>query len=266
MNVPAAFIFRKLQSLAGLWLMLYIILHLFTNSQAALLIGDDGKNFISSVNSIQDLPYLPVLEVLILGVPFFIHGLWGIQYALQARFNSLSSDGSKPSLGAYSRNQAYTWQRVSAWLLIFFVILHVVHMRFFEHPQMVRVSDQTFYMLPLSQDSGLSSVAERLGVELRPSNNQGEVMGVSTSFGKIELLMVRDTFKSPLMMILYSIFVIFACFHAFNGLWTGLIKWGVTITYQSQMWMLKIAWGIMGAVMLLGLSTIWLTYWVNLKY
>ena len=70
-RLPRAFIWRRLHSLAGLWLVIYIIDHLLINSQAALLLGNDGRGFIHSVNAIHNLPYLSVIEILVLGVPIF---------------------------------------------------------------------------------------------------------------------------------------------------------------------------------------------------
>ena len=65
--IPKAFLWRRLHSIAGLWLVIFIISHLFTNSQAALLIGDDGQGFINAVNAIHNLPYLPLIEIAVGG-------------------------------------------------------------------------------------------------------------------------------------------------------------------------------------------------------
>ncbi len=75
--IPREFIWRRAHSLTGIWLVLFLIEHLFTNSQAALYIGDDGLGFVSSVNWLKNLPYLQVIEIFLLGVPFLIHGIWG---------------------------------------------------------------------------------------------------------------------------------------------------------------------------------------------
>jgi len=80
------------------------------------------------------------------------------------------------------------------------------------------------------------------------------------------LLVVRETFKWPLMMVLYTIFVLSACFHAFNGLWTSLITWGVSLTERSQKMMRGLANTLMIVVAFLGLAAIWGTYWVNLRF
>src|SRR4026207_984938 len=110
-KLPSAFIWRRLHSLMGLWLVLFLMEHLFVNSQAALLLGENGKGFVRAVNAIHNLPYLQAIEVTLLGVPILIHLIWGIKYLLTSKSNSGKTDGSSPSLSKYARNHAYTWQR-----------------------------------------------------------------------------------------------------------------------------------------------------------
>jgi succinate dehydrogenase / fumarate reductase cytochrome b subunit len=97
------------------------------------------------------------------------------------------------------------------------------------------------------------------------SLKQNEVVAVSPSPGVAMLLSVRNTFKSPLMMILYTIFVLAAAFHACNGFWTFLITWGIILSYRSQKTMIPIS--IIGIFLLsfLGLAAIWGSYWINLR-
>jgi succinate dehydrogenase / fumarate reductase, cytochrome b subunit len=320
--IPQAFVWRRLHSLMGLWLSVYVIFHLLTNSQAALFIGDDGKGFIHSVNSIHELPYLPLIEIAVLAFPILVHLIWGIKYLFTAEYNSFGNTGRTPYLPEYPRNHAYTWQRITAWLLIVGIIAHVVHMRLMEYPLSALKANERMYMVRVSADDGLHTLSARLGVELydegriqalmkewseRPrqadeafdhvSNNvsqqsshlkkleeqaktqeknwikalssfslkPGEVVAAANNFGTADLLMLRNTFKSPFMIVLYTLLVLTTCFHAFNGVWTFMIKWGVTLTERSQRLMRTISTCLMIAVALLGLSAVWLTYWVNLK-
>ncbi|MBA2367640.1 MAG: succinate dehydrogenase cytochrome b558 subunit [Candidatus Protochlamydia sp.] len=306
-----AFIWRRAHSLTGIWLVLFLIEHLLTNSQAALFIGDDGSGFVSAVNFIKGLPYLPIIEIALLGIPFLIHGVWGIQYLLQGKMNAFPTDGSTPSLPQYSRNHAYTWQRITSWILLFGIAAHVIQMRFLEYPSSGQLDGQQYYLVRLSRDSGLFTLSKRLGFDLYSATqikeiskntleqlgpleavedtpnqlieaqrnrerkewvaaleeqklNETDILAVSKSFGMAELLMVRDTFKSPLMIFLYSGLVLAACFHAFNGLWTFMISWGITLTAASQNLMRKFATGLMVLIAFLGLAAIWGTYWLNL--
>jgi len=302
--VPKEFFWRRIHSLAGLWLILFIIEHLLTNSQSALFLGDDGHGFISSVNWIHNLPYLPVIEIVALGVPFLIHGLWGIKYAREAKINSLGSNGSRVALGRYKENRAFTWQRVTSWILIFGVVAHVTQMRFLNYPAEAQIGKQDFYAVRVSGDQGLATLGARLDFQIfteadierlkseligqppdegpigeqerqqekeflaalqeRPLRD-GEVIIAAKDFGTASLMVVRDTFKMPMMIVLYTIFVIAAGYHAFNGLWTAFITWGINITQRTQDKFRKLTNALMALVIFLGLASVWLTY-VNLSH
>lgn len=310
--IPKAFIWRRAHSLTGLWLVLFLIEHLLTNSQAALFFGDDGNGFVRSVNFIKNLPYLPVLEIFLLGIPFLVHGWWGIKYLWSAKYNSFASDGSTPSLPEYAANHAYTWQRITSWILLVGIIGHVIHMRFIEYPSSAQLDANRFYMSRVEVDNGLYTLSKRLNFEVfnqekvqememaleRKRANEGELdsqstilidmqrekektawleaikkwplkenqmLVISPSFGVAELMIVRETFKSPIMIFLYTGLVLASCFHAFNGLWTFMISWGVTLTVRSQQGMRVVAIALMVLVSFLGLAAIWGTYWLNLK-
>lgn len=266
-TIPQSFVWRKLHSLAGFGLVIFLFFHLLTNSMAALYIGDDGKWFIQGVNAIHETPYLQVVEILILALPILVHMAWGLVYLRTSTMNSFPTDGSKPALPQYPRNQAYTWQRITSWLLIFGIIAHVIHMRFVDAPQATSSGLHNHYVVKITRDEGLPSLAERLGVKLEQNASLGpnEVYAISDNFGTAELLVVRDTFKMPFMMVLYTIFVLAATFHAFNGMWTFMISWGVTLSQWSQRLMRYLTVALMLLVTFFGLAAIWLTYWVNLK-
>jgi succinate dehydrogenase / fumarate reductase cytochrome b subunit len=263
-RMPKAFFWRRMHSLTGFWFLLFLIEHLIVNSQAALYLGDDGSGFVRGVNGIRDLPYLPFIELFLLGFPIVIHLVWGIEYLRTSKMNSLPTDGTKPDLSEYPRNHAYSWQRITSWILLFCVIAHVVQMRFVDYPGTQKQGEHKLYTVKLTEDSGLTSIAERLNVRLEPSST-GNVLGIAPDFGTAELLMVRETFKMPIMIALYTIFVLAACYHGFNGLWTFLITWGVCLTERSQRIARRFANVLMFVVTIMGLSAIWLTYWINLK-
>ncbi|NGX42979.1 MAG: Succinate dehydrogenase cytochrome b558 subunit [Chlamydiae bacterium] len=335
-KIPWAFIWRRLHSLSGLWLVIFLIEHLLTNSQAALLIGDDGSGFVQAVNLIKSLPYLPAIEVFLLGMPILTHLVWGIVYLRTGRINSFPSNGTTPSLGSYGANQAYTWQRITSWVLVFMLIGHIVHMRVIEYPSQAQVDGQHYYMVRVNMDEGLYTLAERIDVQLFDQNmvqmheksqastevkqplsagvwssfvdsmtgifklppdaaieegrrqellteqkqreqqefvealkkwplSPGQGVAVAPNFGTAELLVVRETFKMPIMLVLYTILVLAACYHGFNGLWTFLITWGVSVTERSQRVMRKISTFLMIVIAFLGLVAVWGSYWINLK-
>jgi succinate dehydrogenase / fumarate reductase cytochrome b subunit len=252
---PLAFLWRRLHSLTGLWLVLYLIEHLLVNSRAAMLVGDDSTGFIAAVNAIHELPYLRVIELVFLGIPIVIHGIWGVKYLFTARYNSGKSDGSEPSLQEYPRNHAYSWQRITSWLLLIGIVAHVVHMRFVEFPESVQRDGQDQYAVRVTSDASTRALSQRLSFSLHETDKG--LVAVVPDFGTAELLVVRETFKMPIMIALYTIFVLAACFHAFNGLWTFMISWGVTLNSYSQRLMRGFATFLMILVAFLGLAAIW---------
>lgn len=278
--LPKPFIMRRLHSLLGLWLAIYLFEHLFVNSQAALFLHDNGLKFVALVNGIHNIPYLKVVELLILAIPFLIHGSWGMLYALTGKMNAKVTDGRTPSLPQFKRNRAYSWQRVTSWILVVGIIAHVVQMRFLDNPYLVMHDQTRLYLLKLEADPALANVAKKLNVDLYTPEQlaqlnekelkwveeqrfkKGEVVAVSPSAGAAFFLVVRQTFKSPLMVILYSILVIAACYHGYNGLWTFMITWGATLTRRSQAIFRKFCQGLIILVSFLGLMAAWGTYFI----
>lgn len=315
--LPRAYINRRFHSLAGIWLVLFLLEHLITNSQAALYVGDWGSGFVRLVNDIHDLPYLQAIEILFLGFPILFHAGLGIKYLFSSKFNSFSRQKHQPKLSTYSRNHAFSWQRLTSWVLLFGIVLHIIQMRFMDYPISMNGGEaHKYYMVRLNMDEGLYNVAPRLGAHLynetqiqkereyalhhgqqastqiiydpeiakeaqekvlgnllteyvdklsRKPLEPHQVIAVSQSFGVATLLTVRQTFQSPLMITLYTIFVIAACYHAFNGLWTAMIAWGITLSARSQQVMRWVAIGFTIGLALLGLCAIWLTFLVNLR-
>ena len=262
--IPRTFIWRRLHSLVGLWFVLFLFEHLITNSQAALWLGDNGIGFVNLVNLYHNLPYLEVIEIGLLGVPILLHMVLGVKYLFTAKFNSGKSDGTAPSI-PLPRNRAYTWQRITSWILLFCVVGHVLKFRFLEYPETIRQGGEVHYAVKVSADSGLSAVARRLGVTLSEIPS-GKILAVSKDFGTASLLSVRDTFKHPVYIGLYTIFVLAACFHACNGIWTFLITWGWILKMAAQRAWVTVASVLMAVLIFLGLAAIWGTYWVNLRY
>jgi len=327
-KIPLAFIWRRLHSLFGLGIVLFLIEHLITNSQAALLIGDNGEGFIRAVNFLKNLPYLPVIEILLLGVPILLHMVWGIRILMTSKMNTFSAQENRPVLKKYPRNHAYSWQRITSWILLIGIIGHVFFMRFYMYPTVVNQGNKSDYFVRVSMDSGLYSVADRLGVKLynqgmvdairdhveseapqmegvvretkriqktevtkysedvdlvvsryqrwedqktylegleKRTLSSGQVIAEAPDFGTATLLIVRDAFKNVYIGVLYTIFVLSAVFHGFNGLWTFMISWGIVLKLRSQSRAVNLCVGLMLIIGFLGLASIWGTYFINLR-
>jgi succinate dehydrogenase / fumarate reductase cytochrome b subunit len=149
-------------------------------------------------------------------------------------------------------------------LLIVAIGLHVYYMRFLKYPQEVKVKNETEYIVTVTDDPGLSSVAKRLDVQLE-KGKQDTYVATSENIGTSFLLVVRDTYKSILLCVLYSLFVFIAAFHGANGLWTFLITWGVTLTEHARSIFRHVSVVLFALLLFLGLSCIWGVYWINLR-
>ena len=271
-TISSEFIWRRVHSLMGFWLVIYLCEHMLVNSQVALWIEDQGHVFIRMANGLESIPFLPVAEILFLGIPIGIHGVWGIYPIFQAKTNSKFSNGSKPSL-QYGRNRAFTWQRLSSWILLFGILGHVLQMRFLDQPKKIHLEGRLYYAVCLEDDPDLMKLTHRVQAnifskEQAISNGfshlkKNEVAVFADTPGTVMLLKVRDTFKSPLMVILYSIFVMAAAFHAFNGLWTFLITWGMILSYRSQKAALPLIWIGFGIILFFGFAAIYGSYWLS---
>ncbi|MBS0623811.1 MAG: succinate dehydrogenase [Verrucomicrobia bacterium] len=307
-RLPYAFIMRRLHSLLGLWLIIYLLEHLFVNAQAAFFSPDHPSKFINIVNAFHSIAYLKVVEVVFLALPFLIHGIWGMRYAYTSRFNSFNNKGTSPSLPEYPKNRAFTWQRLSAWFLVLAICAHVVQMRFMQAPRDIYEGQTQHYLVRIEEDPGLNKLASQLQARvytateiaaywqkleenklhmdehvqdatyyvqlnshldelqwLKKAEQQhlkpGQVLVDAPSAGSAFLLVLRDTFKSPIMVVLYSIFVLAASFHAAHGLWTAMISWGVTLSQRSQQWMRYVTHTLMFVLVILGWTAIWGLYW-----
>ncbi len=335
LSVPRAFIWRRVHSLMGLWLVIFLIEHLLANSQAALWLGNNGTGFIEMVNGIHNLPYLQAIEVTLLGVPLLIHAILGIKYLFTSKHNYHKNDGSAPIIRT-GRNRAFSWQRITSWILLIGLICHVIKFRFADYPDRIELGGKTTYLVSVSMDDGLYTLSDRLHVILYDTQtvnrmaeqiqertseetlvavaetmreqdynffegpvsqqyssqkaiilssaqnyqsdrrfvealqsyhlSSGEVIAAAQDFGTASLLTVRNTFKSPIYAGGYTLFVLAACFHAFNGFWTFLITWGWILKMSAQRTWATVAVVLMFGIIFLGLASIWGTYWFNLKY
>lgn len=322
------FALRRIHSLFGLWIVIFLMEHMLTNSQAALLIGENGEGFIRAVNFIKNLPYLHVIEITLLGVPILYHMVLGVRYLFSSKMNAYSSGGSKPALRSYGRNHAYSWQRITSWILLIGLIAHVGYMRFYMYPVEVDMGKEQAYFVRITMDTGLYTVSDRLGVKLynqqeidqfeqqvgsqaaelekltKEANaieesgadrysqvtdellnhyqsleehkaylkglekrkiEGNEIIAAAPDFGTATLLIVRDSFKSVFKSVLYTIFVLAAVFHGFNGLWTFMITWGIVLKMRSQSTAVNVCIALMVLVGFLGLAAVWGTYFVNLR-
>lgn len=117
------FILRRLHSLVGIIpLTFFVIFHISMNSFAL----HSPEYFNGVVNTLRAVPHLELLEIIMLGVPFLFHGIYGM-------IISPKMTRSKVTTYTQVRNWTYFFQRVTGILTLLFLIAHVYTLRFVEH-------------------------------------------------------------------------------------------------------------------------------------
>ncbi|MFA8437911.1 succinate dehydrogenase cytochrome b558 subunit [Pueribacillus sp. YX66] len=114
MTATRDFASRRLHSLLGIIpLGVFLFQHLTVNYFATR--GPDAFN--QAANFISNLPYLYVLEWVIIYIPLLFHGIYGVYIAFQAK-NNVNRYG-------FFRNVMFMLQRVSGFITLIFLALHI---------------------------------------------------------------------------------------------------------------------------------------------
>jgi succinate dehydrogenase / fumarate reductase cytochrome b subunit len=199
-------VIRRLHSLSGVFpIGLFLIPHLTTNS--SILWGkalngakfeDRGidaagagvATFQHEVDFIHGLPALIFIEVFVLWLPILFHAGVGVWFARTGRFNTTRY--------AYQDNWRYVWQRLSGYLGVLFIFMHISSLRW--------GWNYGGLMPTFEADAAASSLAVHL------------------QKGSAGLWMAA----------FYLLCVLALVFHFANGLWTAAITWGVTVSVGAQ--------------------------------
>nr|CRI42912.1 Succinate Dehydrogenase [Chlamydia pneumoniae] len=276
----STFIFRCIHSLAGIAFTFFLCEHLFTNMLASSYFSQ-GKGFVAMVNGFHKIPGLKIIEVVGLALPFLCHAIIGIVYLFQGKSNCYSGDGSRPHL-RYAKNYSYTWQRWTAWILLFGIAFHVVHLRFIRYPVHVDIHGTTYYAvdiqpsrydvivrgtkgfltlnLPNTEASSIEVSRHDLGGADAALLSERNSYLLTPSAGTAFLYVVRDALGSLFIALLYTILVIAAAFHGFNGLWTFCCRWGVVVSLRMQGVLRIVCYLAMIVVTFMGVSVVWNLY------
>lgn len=116
------FLARRLHSLSGVVpIGAFLIEHFYTNFHAVA----GATAFNDAVKGIQSLlpgVLLPLAETCMIGLPIAFHAIYGVYIAYSGKYN----------IGDYNpaRNWNYVLQRVTGVILLFFILSHVLTLRF----------------------------------------------------------------------------------------------------------------------------------------
>ena len=134
------------------------------------------------------LPFLILIEWGVLFIPILLHGLLGVWFALSGK-NNIAAYG-------YGGNWRYTVQRVSGYVGVVFIFMHITSLRFGQD-------------VPLFTYGGLMPVFD-------PSHAAS-----STA------IHFQDGAWGFFVTVLYLVCVLALVFHLANGIWTAALTWGL---------------------------------------
>ena len=119
LDAPArSFLWRKLFSLTGVVPVgTFVLFHLWENAKA--LQGREA--YLKTVHDIDTLPFITVLEVVLILAPLLFHAVLGLKFVLDARYN-VGTYG-------YSRNWMFVLQRVTGVAALGFIGYHLYELR-----------------------------------------------------------------------------------------------------------------------------------------
>jgi succinate dehydrogenase / fumarate reductase cytochrome b subunit len=181
------FLLRKLHQITGIVpLGAFFFVHMFTNSKA--MSGE--KVFNDAVADIHHIPYLLFIEVFGIFVPLLFHSIYGIMISGEARFN-VGNYG-------YGRNWFYLFQRITGGFLFFFLLFHILNLRF-----------------------GIIPGLETYGNPV--AGNADKAFD-----------MVATEFKNIGILIFYILGVSATAWHLAYGIWLFAVDWGIIIGEKAQ--------------------------------
>ena len=112
------FLLRRLHSLTGLVFGGYLIGHLLVNAT----IAQGGTVYQMQVDKIHSLPFLPVIEWTFIYLPIIFHTAYGIWITVTGQPNV--------DRYPYTKNKFYVAQRISAIVIVFFILFHVLSLKY----------------------------------------------------------------------------------------------------------------------------------------
>lgn len=184
-RLSRTFILRKLHQLTGIMpLGFFLLEHFYTNSKAL----NGAAEFNTAVKDLQSIPYILLVEIGGIFIPLIYHAVYGLVITVEARPNNLNYP--------YPRNWFYTIQRVTGFILFFFITFHVLNFRF-----------------------GLIPGLNALSVATHPEES---------------FQIVAREFRMVPIFIVYVIGITSTVWHLANGVWLFLVDWGITIGERSQ--------------------------------
>lgn len=181
------FLLRKLHQLTGIVpLGLFFFVHMFTNSKSM----SGAKVFNDAVEDIHHIPYLLFVEIFGIFLPLLFHSVYGIFISAESR----------PNVGKYNygRNWFYLFQRITGVFLFFFILFHLLNLRFGAIP-------------------GLPSYGTPV------AGNAPRAFAI-----------VSTEFQNAAILIFYILGILATSWHLAYGFFLFAVDWGIVIGEKAQ--------------------------------
>jgi succinate dehydrogenase / fumarate reductase cytochrome b subunit len=204
------FLLRRLHSLTGLVFGGYLIVHLLINATIAQGFDAHGiSSYGTQVDKIHSLPFLPVIEWTFIYLPIIFHTIYGIWITVTGQPNVQNYP--------YSKNWFYVLQRISAIIIVLFMLFHVLSLKY-----------------------GLFGEGLRF-------NPHGESMRtIAIHFDRSFLI----------TWFVYPLGITASCYHLANGFWTAAITWGLTISKSAQQRWGLVCGGLFAVTFIAGMTAL----------
>lgn len=185
------FLLRRLHSLTGIVFGLYLFVHLGVN--ATIIEGarhaGSASVFQQQVDQIHRLPFLLFIEIVMIFLPLLYHTVYGTYITFTGQWN-VGNYG-------YTRNYLYVLQRITAIVILFFALFHILTMRGFFPGEIGRA------------------------LTFQPT-------------AATESTILHLTYRWWIWAVVYPIGVLASALHTANGFYAAAITWGLTISEKAQ--------------------------------
>ena len=183
---------RRLHSLTGIIFGGYVVVHLLVNATLVEGVRYAGEPTVYQlqVDNIHALPLLVGIEWTAIYLPLLYHTLYGIYIGVTGQ----------PNVGryGYGKNWAYTMQRLSSYVLVGFVLFHILGMKGVFGGDVGAAL--TFIPVKYATESTINHL------------NAAWWVGY----------------------VIYPVGILAATYHLSNGFWTAAITWGLTVSKRAQ--------------------------------
>lgn len=176
------FLLRRVHSLTGLVFGGYLVVHLMINATLAQV----GDVYQEQVNKLYNLPFLMGIEWALIFLPIIFHTIYGIWITIKGQPN-VNHYG-------YHRNWQYTLQRMSAMVIVLFLVFHVLGLKY----HLFGTS------LSFDHHNATASVHRHMMTSVL------------------------------IPYVIYPIGILASCYHLANGFWGAAITWGLAVSAGAQ--------------------------------